>query len=683
MLLAGPFTGRLLGDMGAEIIKVEPPGKPDPLREWGKARYKGRSLWWGVQSRNKKCVTLDLRTGKGQELLLELAKHSDVVVENFRPGTLERWNIGWAELHEANPRLVLCRVSGYGQTGPYAERAGFASAAEAMGGIRHINGFPGEPPPRLHISLGDSLAGMFAAQGILAALYRRDALGGGEGQVVDVSLLESCFALLESTVPEYDRLGIVRGPGGTGLKGVAPSNIFRSRDDTWIVIAANADNVFARLCAAMGTPELAEDERFSTHLARGDNQDEIEGIIAEWAGRHDVAEIDRILNEAGVICGPIYTVADMFEDEHFWAREMLLEHEDAEFGKYVGPGIAPKFSDTPGRVRWSGTWEHGSHNHEVYGGLLGLSDEELADLAGGGRPVTVTICDVGPRDGLQNEPTTLAPRGARRARQPSRRRRPPPHRGRQLREPEARPADGRRRGGGRGHRAARRRRLRRARAQRARLRPAGRGGSRRGALRLRGDRDVQPAQPERERRGVGRRRRADRGPRGRATGSAPRRRSASPSGARSRARSSPDHVAGLAERLASSFDEVVFADTVGVAVPRQIGDVLGRADLAGTTVGIHLHNTRNTGYANALAAIEAGATVLDASIGGIGGCPFAPRATGNIATEDLVYLLDGEGIETGIDLDALTGVAEWLEGVLGRPLEGHVYRAGTLATLAG
>jgi formyl-CoA transferase len=380
MLLAGPFTGRLLGDMGAEIIKVEPPGKPDPLREWGKARYKGRSLWWGVQSRNKKCVTLDLRTEKGQELLLDLARQSDVVVENFRPGTLEKWNLGWDELQEANPGLVLCRVSGYGQTGPYSPRAGFASVAEAMGGLRYLNGFPGEPPPRLHLSLGDSLAGMFAAQGILAALYRRDALGGGRGQVVDVSLLESCFALLESTVPEYDRLGVVRGPGGTGLKGVAPSNIFRSRDGKWMVIAANADNVFRRLCEAMGSPELADDERFATHLARGEHQEEIEGIVAEWAGGLDAAEIDRVLNEAGVICGPIYTIADIFEDDHFRAREMLVEHEDPELGTYIGPGIVPKFSETPGEVRWSATWEHGSHNREIFGGLLGLSDETLAEL---------------------------------------------------------------------------------------------------------------------------------------------------------------------------------------------------------------------------------------------------------------------------------------------------------------
>jgi formyl-CoA transferase len=379
MLLAGPFAGRLLGDMGAEIVKIEPPGKPDQLREWGKARYHGRSLWWPVQSRNKKCCTLDLRTERGQELLRALVEKADVLVENFRPGTLERWNLGPERLLEANPRLVIARVSGFGQTGPYAARAGFASAAGAMGGIRHLNGFPGEPPPRMHISLGDSLAGMFAVQGILAALYRRDVLGG-TGQVVDVSLLESCFALLESTVPEYDRLGIVRGPGGTGLQGVAPSNIFESADGKRIVIAANADNVFRRLCEAMGRPELADDPRFSTHLARGDNQAEIEEIVADWARARDAAEIDRVLNEAGVICGPIYTIADIFEDPQFQAREMLLEHEDPEFGPYVGPGIVPKFSGTPCEVRWSATWVEGSHNRDVYGGLLGLSDAELAEL---------------------------------------------------------------------------------------------------------------------------------------------------------------------------------------------------------------------------------------------------------------------------------------------------------------
>ena len=384
MLLAGPFTGRLLGDMGAEVIKVEPPGQPDPLREWGKARYKGRSLWWPVQSRNKKCVTLNLRTERGQQLLRGLVEHCDVLTENFRPGTLERWNLAPEQLWESNPGLVIARISGYGQTGPYAPRAGFASVSEAMGGVRYINGFPGEPPPRMHISLGDSLAGMYAAQGILAALYKRDALGFDKGQVIDVSLLEASFSLLESTVPEYDRLGIVRGPGGTGLKGVAPSNIFKSRDDKWIVIAANADGVFRRLCEAMGQAELADDARFSTHLARGDHQTEIEGIVAEWAGALDASEIDSVLNEAGVICGPIYTIADIFEDEHYRSRDMLLEHKDPEFGSYLGPGLVPKFSETPSELRWSATWEEGCHTADVYCGLLGLSRSDLADLKADG-----------------------------------------------------------------------------------------------------------------------------------------------------------------------------------------------------------------------------------------------------------------------------------------------------------
>jgi formyl-CoA transferase len=379
-LLAGPFTGRLLGDLGAEIIKIEAPGQPDAIRDWGKAKYEGRSLWWPVQSRNKKCITLNLRHERGQELLLELVKLADVVTENFRPGTLEKWNLGFDRLSATNPRIILARISGYGQTGPYAARAGFASAAEAMSGMRYINGFPGEPPPRMHLSLGDSLAGMFAAQGILSALYWRDALGGGKGQVIDVSLLESCFAMLESTAPEYDRLGLVREPGGTHLKGIAPSNIFKSKDGKWMVIAANQDNVFKRLCDAIGRPELKDDPKYATHLARGENQDEIEGIIADWAGAHDAAEIDSVLNDAGVICGPVNTIADIFEDEHFWARDMLLKHEDPEFGEYVGPGITPKFSETPGAVRWSATWDEGSHNAEIYGGLLGLSDDEIAAL---------------------------------------------------------------------------------------------------------------------------------------------------------------------------------------------------------------------------------------------------------------------------------------------------------------
>jgi formyl-CoA transferase len=379
-LLAGPFTGRLLGDLGAEIIKVEAPGQPDPMRDWGHARYHERSLWWPVLSRNKKCVTLNLRTERGQELLLELVRRSDVVVENFRPGTLERWNLGFDRMRELNEGIILARVSGYGQTGPYAGRAGFASVSEAMGGLRYINGFPDEPPPRIGISLGDSLAGLFAAQGVLAALYKRDALGFRRGQIVDASILEACFALLEGTVPEYDRLGIVREPSGTSLKGIAPSNIFRSRDGKWMVIAANQNQLFRRLCEAVGRPELADDERFETHLARGENQEELDGMIGDWAAQHEAEQIDRVLNDAKVVCGPIYTIADIFQDPQFKARDMLIPHQDPEFGEYIGPGIVPKLSETPGEVRWSATWEEGSHNDEIYGDLLGLSPEERDEL---------------------------------------------------------------------------------------------------------------------------------------------------------------------------------------------------------------------------------------------------------------------------------------------------------------
>lgn len=267
-LIAGPFTGRLLGDFGADIVKVEAPARGDPLRQWGAEGYDGQSLWWAVQSRNKRLITLDLRTESGQQLCRRLAAESDVLLENFRPGTMERWSLGPAELLELNPRLVYARVSGYGQTGPYAPRAGFASAGEAMGGLRYLNGYPDEPPPRSGVSLGDSLAGMFAALGIVMALYHRDARGG-RGQVVDASIMESCFAMLESVVPEYDRLGQVRERGGTALSNAAPSNIYRSRDRRWMVIAANSDNLFGRLCAVMEREDLCGDERFADHRSRG------------------------------------------------------------------------------------------------------------------------------------------------------------------------------------------------------------------------------------------------------------------------------------------------------------------------------------------------------------------------------------------------------------------------------
>jgi formyl-CoA transferase len=378
-LLAGPFAARLLADLGAEVIKVEAPDRPDPVREWGNGDVNGRRLWWPTHSRNKKLITLDLRRPEGQQLCLRLAERCDAVLENFRPGTLERWKLGWNELRAANRRLVLVRVSGYGQDGPYRSRAGYASVAEAMSGLRYLNGFPDEPPPRIGVSLGDSLGAVFAVQGLLAALYRRDALGG-DGQVVDVSLVESCFALLESVAAEYAALGRVRQPTGTRLAGIAPSNIFRSRDGRWVVIAANQDTIFARLCAAIGRPELVDDERFATHGARGEHQEELDAIIGDWAARHDARELDELLNWAGVVAGPVYTIADIFEDPHFRERGMIVEQEDPEIGAVAGPNVVPRFSETPGSVRWSGPWQPGAHNSEVYGELLGLDAAELEKL---------------------------------------------------------------------------------------------------------------------------------------------------------------------------------------------------------------------------------------------------------------------------------------------------------------
>ncbi len=379
-LIAGPFAGRLMADFGADVIKIEAPGKPDQLREWGNGDYRGRKLFWPVQARGKRCITLDLRQERGQELMLDLVRDADVVIENMRPGTLERWNLGYDVLAEVNPGVILARVSGYGQTGPLANRAGFASVAEAAGGLRHLNGFPDRPPPRLGISLGDSLAAMFALQGVLLALVWRAGAGNGRGQVVDVALTEACFAMLESVVPEYDRTGKARGPSGTSLPGIVPSNLFRSGDGRWVIISANVDNVFRRLVTTMGRPELADDDRFATHAARAANEAEIEGLISDWAGARDAVEIAGVLGDAGVPAGVVATIADIFEDPQFAARDMLLDAEDEEIGPYKTPGIVPKLSASPGRLSWSGRWEPGADNDHVYAGLLGKTASELDEL---------------------------------------------------------------------------------------------------------------------------------------------------------------------------------------------------------------------------------------------------------------------------------------------------------------
>lgn len=372
-LIAAPFATRLLADLGAEVIKVEAPDQLDPMREWGAVKERGRSLWWPIQSRSKRLVTLNLRAPEGQRLCLDLACHCDVLIENFRPGTMERWSLGPEQMLEANPRLVFTRVSGYGQNGRYADRPGFASAGEAVGGLRYLNGFPDQPPPRTGLSIGDSLSAMFAVIGTLAALREREQ--SDRGQVVDTSIVESCFAMLESVVPEYARLGAVRGPTGTTIANNAPSNLYRSKDGKWMVIAANSANLWPRLCREIGRENLIGDERFATHDQRGRNMAELDAIIGAWAIELSAAEIDSRLSAAGIVCGPVYSIADIFDDPYFAEREMLVGVDDPEFGEVKGPGVVPKLSRTPGRTRFSAPWQPGEHNAEIFGDLLGLDSD--------------------------------------------------------------------------------------------------------------------------------------------------------------------------------------------------------------------------------------------------------------------------------------------------------------------
>jgi formyl-CoA transferase/succinyl-CoA--D-citramalate CoA-transferase len=363
------------------VIKVETPGKGDPMREWGYHRWEGKCLWWSTLARNKKSVTANLRDERGQDLVKKLVIEADVLSENFKPGTLEKWGLGPDELHKINPSLIISRISGYGQTGPYAERPGFASVGEALGGMRYINGFPNQPPPRTGLSLGDTLTGMFAAQGILMALYWRDAMGGGKGQVIDTSIAESCLSMMESALPEYDKLGVIREPSGTGLANVSPSNLFPTSDGKYVIIAANIDAMFRRLCEAMEKPEWIKDPRFVDHKARGANADLLDGLIGEWTATMTAADLTEHLDKNGVVVGPIYTIADVAADPHFKARNMIRREKDDFFGEIAVPGIVPIFSETEGDIGWLGSPTPGSHNEEVYNGVLGISADELAELA--------------------------------------------------------------------------------------------------------------------------------------------------------------------------------------------------------------------------------------------------------------------------------------------------------------
>jgi len=377
-LLAGPFCGQLLADFGAEVIKIEPPGKGDPMRVWGRHRKEGRTLWWPIIARNKKSVTLNLREQEGQEIARKLISEADVLVENFRPGTLEKWGLGYEKLKSLNPGLVMVRVSGYGQTGPYSGRAGFGSIGEAMGGIRHVTGFEDQAPPRTGVSLGDSLAATFGALGALTALYHREA-HGGKGQVVDVGIYEAVLAMMESTIPEYILADNIRGRTGTVLPFVAPSNIYPTKDNDYVLIAGNADTVFTRLAKAVGHLEWAEEDRYATHHARGENMAELDEKISAWTRERSVEEVLEAMAEAGVPSGKVFTAKDMVEDEHYAARENVVTVEDPEIGAFPMQNVVPRLSDTPGEVRWTGP-TLGQHNEEIYGDVLGLDAEELSEL---------------------------------------------------------------------------------------------------------------------------------------------------------------------------------------------------------------------------------------------------------------------------------------------------------------
>ena len=375
-LIAGPFCGQLLGDMGAEVIKIEAPGQGDPMRHWGPQERGQPSVWWPVIGRNKKSITLDLRQTEGQRLFKDLADKADVVIENFRPGTLEKWNCGYEILSARNPRLILVRVSGYGQTGPYSQRAGYGGIGEAMGGLRYIVGEPDRPPSRVGISIGDSLAAVHACMGTLAALHHRDRTG--QGQVIDAAIYESVLNMMESLVTEFDQLGHVRERSGPLLPRIAPSNVYPTRDGI-VMIGANQDTVFTRLAAAMGQPALAEDAKYRDHQARGANQAELDGVITGWTATLATRELLDLLERHGVPSGLIYRTSDMLEDPHFIARHAIVSTQHPAFGTLRMQNVAPRLSATPSSIRTPAP-ALGQHNADVYRDLLGIDAITLEAL---------------------------------------------------------------------------------------------------------------------------------------------------------------------------------------------------------------------------------------------------------------------------------------------------------------
>ena len=374
-LIAGPFCTRVMAEFGAQVVKVESPNGGDPLRKWRKL-YREKSLWWLLQARNKQSVTVNLKEKDGQEIVRRLAKDADILVENFRPGALEKWGLGYDSLAQENPGLVMVRLSGYGQTGPYRDRPGFGAIGEAMGGLRHVTGYPDRPPVRVGISLGDAVASLYGVIGALMALKQREA--SGKGQVVDVALYEAVFSLMESMVPEFDYYDFVRERTGSSLPGIAPSNSYLTKDGKYVVIGANGDSIFKRMMLAIDRKDLADDPGLSHNDGRARRSDELDSVIGGWCASYDLADVLNLLEKAEVPAGKIYDVADIVSDVHYRARRMIQEHTLSEDESLLVPGIVPKLSSTPGKINWLGP-DLGEHTDDVLA-AAGYKLEEIEDF---------------------------------------------------------------------------------------------------------------------------------------------------------------------------------------------------------------------------------------------------------------------------------------------------------------
>lgn len=375
-LIAGPYAGGLLAQFGAEVIKIESPGDGDPLRTWRKL-HKGTSLWWYSQSRNKKSMTLNLKSPEGQQIVRDLVKDADIVIENFRPGTLETWGLGWEHLSKINPSLIMVRVSGYGQTGPYRDRPGFAAIAESMGGLRYLSGYPDRPPVRVGVSIGDTLASLYGVIGALMAMYHLK-VNGGKGQFIDVALYEAVFGVMESLIPEFAAQGYVRERTGASLPGITPSNTYLCKDGQYVIIAGNGDSIFKRLMHAIGRADLAEDPQLARNDGRVAHTDMIDTAISDWTSQHELTEVLDVLGKAAVPSGKIYSAADIYEDSHYRARDMIEKFALPDGQPIELPGVVPKLSETPGATNWVGP-QLGEHTEEVLASL-GFDSGKIAEL---------------------------------------------------------------------------------------------------------------------------------------------------------------------------------------------------------------------------------------------------------------------------------------------------------------